>query len=198
MPRTQTYDIHDERDRLQQERADIADDAVELEQRMASFDEVPDDLSQEYRETLAEGHKRDRYLTGLAWALEPPAGAGVQLDKITLSALTAGDEQWVSGRSDALADQLAREWGADADGVDGGRVLHVAAVGIADCPRFDGSPDPEARVEIVREWHPSFVKWVADRVDDLSTPEVEGKNFGALLKDKRPTDAPDDSGAGSS
>ncbi len=196
MPRQRTYDIHDERDRLQQERADIADEAVELEQRMASFDEVPDDLSQEYRETLAEGHKRDRYLTGLTWALDPPAGD--PLDEITLSALTAGDEQWVSGRSDALADQLAREWGADADGVDGGRVLHVAAVGIADCPWFDGSPDPETRVETVREWHPSFVKWVADRVDDLSTPEVAGKNFGALLKDKRPTDAPDDSGAGSS
>ena len=196
MPRQQTYDVAAEFDRLQQEREGIADDAVELEQRMASFDEVPDDLSQEYRETLAEGHKRDRYLTGLEWALDPPTGASI--DEITLSALTAGDEQWVSGRSDALADQLAREWGADADGVDGGRVLHVAAVGIADCPRFDGSPDPEARVERVREWHPSFVKWVADRVDDLSTPEVEGKNFGALLRDKRPTDAPDDSGAGSS
>jgi len=196
MPRTQTYDIDAEQDRLQQDRADIADEAVALEQRMASFDEVPDDLSQEYRETLAEGHKRDRYLTGLAWALDPPTGTAI--DEITLSALTAGDEQWVSGRSDALADQLAREWGADADGVDGGRVLHVAAVGIADCPRFDGSPDPEARVDIVREWHPSFVTWVADRVDDLSTPEVEGKNFGALLKDKRPTDAPDASGDDSS
>lgn len=196
MPRTQTYDIDAEQDRLQQDRADIADEAVELEQRMASFDEVPDDLSQEYRETLAEGHKRDRYLTGLAWALDPPTGTAI--DEITLSALTAGDEQWVSGRSDALADQLAREWGADADGVDGGRVLHVAAVGIADCPRFDGSPDPETRVERVREWHPSFVKWVADRVDDLSTPEVRGKNFGALLKDKRSTDTPDGSGADSS
>jgi len=196
MPRTKTYDLTDERDRLQQDRADIADDAVELEQRMESFDEVPDDLSQEYRETLAEGHKRDRYLTGLAWALDPPTGSPI--NEITLSALTAGDEQWVSGRSDALADQLAREWGADADGVDGGRVLHVAAVGIADCPRFEGSPDPEARTDLVREWHPSFVKWVADRVDDLSTPEVQGKNFAALLRDKRQTDTPGDSGADSS
>jgi len=196
MARTKTYDIDHERDRLQREREETADEAVELEQRMESFEEVPDDLAQEYQQTLAEGHKRDRYLTGLEWALDPPTGASI--DEITLSALTAGDEQWVSGRSGALADQLAREWGADADGVDGGRVLHVAAVGVADCPRFEGSPDPESRTDIVRGWHPSFVRWVADRVDNLSTPEVEGKNFAALLKDRRATDAPDDSGADSS
>lgn len=196
MPRTKTYDVNDEQDRLQQEREDIADDAVELERRMDSFEEVPDDLAQEYRDTLAEGHKRDRYLTGLAWALDPPTGT--PLNEITLSALTAGDEQWVSGRSDAVADRLADNWGTDVDDVDGGRVLHVAAVGIEDCPRFDGTPDPEARVEIVREWHPSFVRWVADRVDNLSTPEVEGKNFAELLKASRSDDAPDNAGADSS
>jgi len=196
MAQTKTYDIDDEQDRLQREREDAADEAVELEQRMDSFEQVPDDLAQEYQQTLAEGHKCDRYLTGLKWALDPPTGTSI--DEITLSALTAGDEQWVSGRSDALSDQLASEWGADADEVDGGRLLHVAAVGIVDCPRFEGSPDPESRTDIVRGWHPSFVRWVADRVDDLSTPEVEGKNFAALLKDRRATDTPDDSGAGSS
>jgi len=105
---------------------------------------------------------------------------------------------WVTGRTDALADRLADKWGTDSEDVDGGRVLHVAAVGIEDCPRFSGSPDPEERVDIVRGWHPSFVRWLASRVDDLSTPEVKGKNFGELLKARRSDDGPDSDGGDSS
>jgi len=196
MPRTQTYDIGDERDRLQQERAETADRVIELEERLTEFDDVPDDLNREYRQALQEGHQTDRFLSGLAWAADPDEGPAI--DEITLKALTAGNERWVTGRTQALADQLADKWGTDADEVDGGRVLHAAAVGIAECPRFDGDPTPEERVDIVRGWHPSFVRWVADRVDDLSTPEVQGKNFGELLKARRSDERPDSSGDGSS
>ena len=196
MPRTQTYDISDERDRLQQERAETADRVIELEERLTEFEDVPDDLNREYRQALQEGHQTDRFLSGLAWAVDPDEGPAI--DEITLKALTAGNERWVTGRTQALADQLADKWGTDADEVDGGRVLHAAAVGIAECPRFDGDPTPEERVDIVRGWHPSFVRWVTDRVDDLSTPEVDGKNFGELLKARRSDERPDSSGDGSS
>jgi len=196
MPRTRTYHISDERDRLQDKREASADRVLELEEQLTEFDEVPDSLNREYRETLQEGHQTDRFLTGLAWAADPDDGEPIE--EITLQALTAGNERWVTGRTDALADQLADRWGTDADEVDGGRGLHVAAVGIRSCPRFDGDPDPEERVDIVREWHPSFVRWIADRVDDLSTPEVSGKNFNELLQARRPGGTPGSGGDGSS
>jgi len=196
MPHTQPYNLWDEQDRLRERRERLVDEAVGLERQMLEFEEVPDDLRDEYQETLAEGHQTDRYLTGLEWALNPADKDPIE--EITVSALTAGDEQWVTGRTDALADRLANKWGTDSEDVDGGRVLHVAAVGIEDCPRFAGSPDPEERVDIVRGWHPSFVRWLASRVDDLSTPEVEGKNFGELLKERRSDGGPDSDGHDSS
>ncbi len=162
---------------------------------MRGFDEVPDELKSEYQDELARGHQLDRHLTGLEWALDPPDEDTI--GQITLSALTAGDERWVTGRTAALADQLADKWGTDADDVDGGRVLHVAAVGIEDCPRWSSPVDPEARVDRIRGWHPSFVRWVADKVDDLSTPGIEGKNFGELLRETR-DDKPDSGGGDSS
>lgn len=198
MPHTQTYTLTEERDRLRDKRETTADRVIELEEQLARFDDgdVPDSLNREYRQALTEGHQTDRFLAGLAWAVDPPSGEAI--DEITLQSLTAGDERWATGRANAVADQLAERWGSDASDVDGGRVLHVAAVGVADCPRLDGDPDPETRVDVVRGWHPEFVRWVADRVDNLSTPEVDGKNFDELLTARRSADAHADSGGESS
>ena len=144
--------------------------------------EVADAVVDEDAEASADaerGQELDRHYRGLAWALnEDTAGDERERDpyeKVTISELTAG--AYVRAGAKASAD--ARELDLPTNG-DVERLYRVANA-VDDADFLDDTTDPLVAVGGLK---PHFFFWLEDRVDDLTTPEVDKGNFGELVAEK--------------
>lgn len=162
MPRTTvTVDLQDELERIDQELDDVADEVAEL----------PDGAP--HAGDLAErGVQLERQLAGLQWATDPPDDDPIDgpIEEVTLGGLNAGEYLDVQAET---ADE-------------GGTVSKVifAAKGVVDAPFIDDSMSEAERVQAVRDLPPQFHEWLATKVDDLSTPDLEGNGFAQRVSER--------------
>ena len=162
---TETIDLRAEFERVAAERGDLA---AEVAEAVADADAEAS--------AAERGQELNRHYRGLAWALnEDAAGDERERDpyeKVTISELTAG--AYVKAGAEASAD--ARELDLPTDG-DVERLYRVANA-IDEADFLDETTDP---LVAVADLKPHFFFWLEDRVDDLTTPEVDKGNFGELV-----------------
>jgi len=167
---TETIDLRAEFERVGEEREDLA---AEVAEAVADADAEVDSADAE------RGQELDRHYRGLAWALnEDAAGDERERDpyeEVTISELTAG--AYVKAGAEASAD--ARELDLPTDG-DVERLYRVANA-IDEADFLDDHTDP---LVAVADLKPHFFFWLENRVDQLTTPEVDKGNFGELVAEK--------------
>lgn len=168
MPLTErTIDLPSEYDRLD---AEVKEYATEYAAAEAGSDYQ--------RLAASRGKQAERKRDGVAWALDYPesdaAGSGWDIDTITLTALTQGEEKLVLN---TVEDTDASEQEA-----------YVAAVSV-DAPYR--AHDPEAltdaefkqTVQNVLDLKPSFVAWVEARADEITSAGDSGNSFMSYARD---------------
>jgi hypothetical protein len=184
MPRyTESYNLKDEYERLDAHLDDLAQQVVEIEQEMESADEVGPTLTHRYETRLREFHEAEREIAGISWALNPDDPNQDPITEVTVGALTAGEYVTAKDRTEALRAEHADRWGVDVDAEQSDQ-LHVAAAGLVDADSLD-TDDYDACVDSLADAVPQFLAWLASRVDNLSTPKVEGNDSGGRLADAR-------------
>jgi len=194
MPRyTTTYDVADERDRLDARLDELAEAVVAIEQEMDTENPEEGRLSR-YESKLNALQRAERKLAGVSWALDPD-GDQDPITEVTVGALTAGEYATAKDRTGALEQEQSDRWGVDVSMAQSDR-LHVAAAGLIDADGLDVY-DYDDAVTALKETLPQFVAWVAARVDEVSTPDIEGNNSEARLRAAR-SRVESDSGSGDS
>lgn len=169
MPRTETYDLEAELERVDGELDDLADEAAE-----------EGDLSDADR---AQAQKLERQFIGLQWALNPEDHESRDAyESVTISELTAGSYI----KSGALAEADARDADLPA-GTDTERLYRVAqAVEDADFVP-DGATFDQTLVAI-GGLKPQFFFWLEQQVDELTTPDIEGNGFAQRVAERTQAD----------
>jgi len=194
MPRyTETYDIEAEYERLDARLDELAEEVVSIEQEMDSDDPDEETLA-EYEAKLTTLQQKERELAGVSWARDPD-GDQDPITEVTVGALTAGEYATAKDRTAALEDEQSDRWGVESEMNHSDR-LHVAAAGLVDAAEADVGGYDDA-VTWLSDCLPQFVAWVADRVDEASTPDIPVKNSDARLKAAR-SRVESDSGSGDS
>jgi len=164
---TETIDLRTEFERVDEERENLA---AEVAEAVADADAEVDSADAE------RGQELDRHYRGLGWALnEDAAGDERERDPyetVAISELTAG--AYVKAGAEASAD--ARDLDLPTDG-DVERLYRVSNA-VDDADFLDETTDP---LVAVADLKPHFFFWLEDRVDDLTTPEIEGNSFGELV-----------------
>lgn len=164
MPRTtETYDLEAERDRIDTKLDELADEVAEL-----------DEDSPLRGQKIEEASNLERQLAGLDWALATPdADEDDHPDRpyqeVTIGALTAGEYAEVRDTLDGDSDPTMGRAGTTG--------ILFAAQGVADAPFLEGSEDLTGKIVAVRELSPHFQDWLSARVDEISTPQIEGNGF---------------------
>jgi len=187
MPRyTETVDIEGALDTVETALDDVVDEVVALEADIDDHDDDPPaPLLDEYQSALERGQRLERHRDGLAWALDPDNGFDA-ITEVTIGALTAGETNTVTDRTASLESKMTDDWGVQAT-LRGANQTEFAAAGLVDAPFIDDSDEHADVVGAVAECAPQFVAWLADRVDGLSTPDIEGNGFGERVAEKRTT-----------
>lgn len=170
---TTTIDLEAEAERLDERLDDLADEAASA------------DTEQEREQAAIRGQEIEQHLVGVHWALHPGENEGREsYDEITLGALTAGEQAQAADRAQTAENQQVGH--GDSVSVANASRIFFAAAGVVDAPFLDDSAGYEATVRVLRECNPQFVHWIEDRVDDLTTPDVDlGNGFAARLAEKR-------------
>jgi len=179
MARTKTYDLCEERDRIDAELDDLAD-------RAAADDVELTDADRRRAQQL------ERQYVGLEWALTPPDHEDRDpYERVTLTELTAGS--YIKAGAEAAAD--ASEMDVPAGG-DIERLYRVTSA-IEDAPFV---PDHGDGLVAVGQLKPQFFFWLEQRVDDLTTPDIEGNGFAQRVaaRQQDQTDATSDASSASS
>lgn len=192
MPRyTETYDLEEEKERLDKELNQIADEASELEQQI---DEVSDEegpspgVVREYQQKVQEGNRLEQMFAGVQWALDPD-GDQEPIEEVTLGSLTAGEYAEVGDRLQA-AKQGKVGWGRDPD-MDNARRNMFAGACLQDAPFLDEEDDGlEAKIHAVTSLAPPFILWLEEKGDELTTPTVEGNGFRTRVEERRSASTP--------
>jgi len=160
---TQTYDLGDEIDRMEQEREDAAEQLANV-----------DDDSPATQELAEKGQRLDRYLSGLAWYRRE-----FDADSIELGALTNGERNRIQ--------QVVRE--ASGSGVQQNAYV---AQGTLEAAYLEHDPEEttmgqfKETVREVAELHPMFVDWAESEITDLGRMDGEmGNSFRDLVQAKR-------------
>jgi hypothetical protein len=156
---TQTLDLTDEQERLDDDLDALADRAAEADDaEMAILEQRATEL--------------ETYLSGVAWALSEFGEDAT----VTIGALDTGEMARVTDRTlDAKGEIVGR--GSDPS-VDGASENFYVAMGIREAPFIDEGAGFEARATAVQGLHPNFTKYLRNRIDDLSTPEADlGNSF---------------------
>lgn len=159
---TKTYDLSDEQDRLREEREEYAQEQAEAP--------IGSDAAQQAAQL---GQQADRFLSGIAWAIET-----WDVDSVTLSALTNGERRRV-------VDRVSEEGWATAD-------CYVAH-GTYDAPYLAHDPDAvreddfDATFRNVTDLHPAYVDWAEQQISDLGGVGAgdSGKSYRELVLEKR-------------
>lgn len=156
---TETLDLRAEYDRIDTKLDDLADATAELSE----------DNSARGRK-IREGKTLERHLAGLEWALDPPEDEEREpYEEVTLGELSAGEHADVK---DIIA--------GDSDpgkGSAGSQEILFAAKGLVDAPFLPADASEAQVVSAVDSLKPHFAQYLADRVDDLTTPDIEGNGF---------------------
>lgn len=160
---TEEFVFDDEIERLEAERADLADKVAEI------------DPSNPATERLAQqGQTLDAHLQGVQWACDE-----WDVDSVTLGGLTGGEFGQVE-------DQVV------ADNADGGSPgpgatrVYLVAKGTIEAPYIDDGMSDNERIAAVAQLPATYLKWAKTRVDDLtSVGNGAGKSFGDLVAAKR-------------
>mgnify|MGYP000217451214 CR=1 FL=1 len=195
MPRyTTTYNINDEFERLDARLDELAEEVVSIEQEMDS-DDPDDETLAEYEDKLTTLQQKERELAGVSWARDPD-GDQDPITEVTVGALTAGEYATAKDRTAALEDEQSDRWGVESD-MDHSDRLHVAAAGLVDAAGADVDGYDDA-VTWLASCLPQFVAWLADRVDEASTPDISGKNSNERLAAARSRAGSDSGSADSS
>jgi hypothetical protein len=186
MPRyTETVDIEGALDTVENALDDVADEVVALEAEIDDHDDPPAPLLDEYQSALERGQRLERHRDGLAWALDPDSEVDA-ITEVTIGALTAGEVATVTDRTASMETKKTDDWGVQAT-LDAANRTEFAAAGLVDAPFIDDSADHADVVGALAECAPQFVAWLADRVDELSTPNIEGNGFAERVNSKRTT-----------
>ncbi|OYR80395.1 hypothetical protein DJ71_14975 [Halorubrum sp. E3] len=190
MPRTtKTFDLEEERQRINEELDKLADEEAEDIKAQEADDRVPSGqhVQQERRQ---EARRLDQMLTGVNWALDPPEEEDVEpIEEVTLGALNAAEYGMVS---DFTSNQVDSRSNDDRRGEQMKRVI-FAAGGIVEAPFVDDgtrNSNIESKYQSVAQLAPQFVYWLEQRTDELTTPEVEGNGFAARVAERTTTEQP--------
>lgn len=187
MPRySQTVDIEGALDTVENALDDVADEVVALEAEIDNYDgDPPAPLREEYQSALERGQRLERHRDGLAWALDPDNEFDA-IAEVTIGALTAGEVATVTDRTASMEDKKTDDWGVQAT-LDAANRTEFAAAGLVDAPFVVEDADHADVVGTLAECAPQFVAWLADRVDELSTPDVTGNGFAERVNNRRTT-----------
>lgn len=177
MPRTtKTYDLEDEVERLENEIEDAVDEAAELHQE--EFDNTL--LKERYEEAVQRGNMLEQQYVGVKWALDEFEGT-----EVTLGGLTAGEYIEVGDVTERHRKSAEKHFGPNAP-TGNARRMYYAAAGLIDGPFVDEEITSHTRVtekaQEINGLAPQFMHWIEQRVDELTTPDVEGNGFGEQLE----------------
>jgi hypothetical protein len=171
--RTETIDLEAEAERLDQELDELADEAA-----------AADSDSDEYEELREQARALEQQLVGVKWALNPSPDEGRErVESVTIGEVLTGDYARVEDRSrDVQRQRVGR--GEDSSVSGAQRVFFVAA-GLQDADFLDAGADFDAKARAVNQLAPQFTTFLEDRIDDLSTPDVDVGNFEARVAEKQ-------------
>lgn len=168
--RTETYALTDERDRLDAALDDLADQAAAG--GLSDADQ-------------ARVQRLERQYRGVLWALNPDAHESRDpYESVTLRELTAG--QYIKAGDQAREDSTSVDAPVGADTERLYRVAHA----VVDA---DFVPDPggfDDTLIAVGQLKPQFFFWLEQRVDDLTSPDVEGNGFAQRVAARRSDGTP--------
>lgn len=158
---TETIDIDDEIERLDDERQSKAQEQAEYPPS-----------SNAAQQLAAEGQQADRYRKGLLWLRD-----NYDVSEITLSALTNGERRRVSNTDDANPYSRADIY-VSAGSYDAPWVEHD--------PESVSQDDFEETIRNVLDLDPALVDWMNQRIGSIDTVGGEtGKSYATLVLENR-------------
>ena len=175
MPRsTTTYDLQAEAQRLDRELDEAADEAAEATEGSSA-----------YEEAVARGRQLERELAGVEWALDPDEEEDRDpYEEVTLGALNAREYGEIGDRASSAMEQSTTH-ASGISSASGVQRIFFAAGGLADAPFLSDSADFEEKARAVGDVAPQFLYWMEQRVDELTTPDVEGNGFSQRLEARK-------------
>jgi len=164
---TQHYDLHDEVQRLEQKRRELAREAAGLDR---------DDP--ERQDILQENGEIEAHLDGLEGVLDPPAEVSVpQFAEVTLAGLTGGEY----GRVEDTLVNTALDRGDGSVG-NGAQRVHLVAKGTVEAPYIDEDASYERQVATTAQLPLGYLKWAESRVDQMtSVGNGDRESFESLI-----------------
>lgn len=169
MPRTtETYNLEEERDRIDNKLDELADEVAEL-----------DEGNLLRGQKIEEANSLERHLTGILWALNPDDEEDRDpYTEVTLGSLTASEHADVRDSAPQV-DSPGKQSN------EGGSMILYAAKGVVEAPFLDqNNPAYNEKIAAVGDLQPQFAEWLAERVDELTTPDVEGNGFGERVAER--------------
>ena len=179
-PTQQTYDLDEEAARLDAALDEAADAASEADRSSDAFIEA-----------VTRGQDAETYRVGVELLRREYSATS-----ITLRELRAGDFARVDSYTAATAEQ------SGGNGV-GPAKLYTVAAALVDAPFVPDDADFEQRVHAVRQLEQQVLLYLYDRIDDLSTPDVDfiegfGQRLSARMADVEATGSPEPTSESSS
>jgi hypothetical protein len=177
MPRTtKTYDLQEEEERIDEELDRAADEAAEA-----------DDGTQVHQKAVARGERLERELAGVQWALYPDEEEDREpYEEVTLGALNAREYGEIGDRVKTAMNKSAG-YGSDLTSTDGVAQIFFVAGGLVDAPFIGEEAGFEQKAQAVGDLAPQFATYLQERVDELSTPDVEGNGFAQRVAEREST-----------
>lgn len=174
MPRTtKTYDLTEEKRRIKREMNQAADEAAQA-----------DDGTHDHEEAMARGKMLERQLAGVQWALSPDEEEDRDpYEEVTLGALNAREYGKIGDRVKTAKEQSV-DGVSQLTSMDGVQQIFFVAGGLVEAPFIPRDAGFEEKAQTVGDLAPQFVTYLQYRVDDLSTPDVQGNGFEQLVAEK--------------
>lgn len=175
--RTETYELAAELQRVESRLDDIADEIADLEDGNPLIDR-----------RAKEGQRLERQRVGLAWALHPDEREDRDpYESVTISELTASTHLQAGSRAESDTADLDLPNGTDT------RRLYRVASAVESGDFLDDDAGFDETLVAVGQLKPHLFAWLEDRVDELSSPDVEGNSFAervAAARSEKPNDSP--------
>jgi len=180
--RTKTIDLEAERDRLQEQMADIAQQQADWEETVAESDGDNEAAARRVRQLTQQGNELNNQRNILAWAQDEWG-----VESVTLAGLTTGEVNRVEDTIEKIP--AARERDA------------WVALGTHEAPYLDHEPrnitqdEYEQTVRAVADLPLPYVRWAEAKISELShLSEAEGNAYLELVQDKRGATSPTKNG----
>lgn len=157
---------------------DLDDQLDDLADTMV--DEEPDEgeePSEAFRDAVQDGQRLNRQHVGVSWAVDEwGADAEVVVSAIDMGSRAEVDDYKSSLRSNTVGGP------SSSDGA--GRLFYIAA-GVAEAPFADRDDGIEETVAELRSVPQQFGDWLEEQINEVSTPDVSGNEFGERLEARR-------------